>query len=48
MYNEQGQRWMSAGAKPLDFLRKIFPFMLRPLREQPDDAVCAYRGAGSR
>lgn len=45
MYDEQGQRWMRAGAKPLDFLRRVFPFMVRLLREQLDDAVNACRGA---
>jgi hypothetical protein len=45
MYDEQGPRWMRSGAKPLDFLRRVFPFMVRLLREQLDDAVNACRGA---
>lgn len=45
MYDARGQRWMRAGARPLDFLRRVFPLMLRLLREQLDDAESACTGA---
>jgi sterol 3beta-glucosyltransferase len=45
MYEEQGQRWISAGAKPLHFLRSVFPVMRRLLREQLGDALSACRDA---
>ena len=45
MFEERGQQWLSAGAKPLDFLRLVYPMMKKLLWEQLDSAITACNGA---
>jgi sterol 3beta-glucosyltransferase len=42
---EVGQAWMAAGARPIPFLRTVYPQTVRLLREQLADAVAACAGA---